>query len=171
MIAKLGFILLFVIFGVLAFLMGVFAPSDARGWLPGIEQTLQGNAATRTPTSAGVPARASAVAVQPAAKAKPLPLENLLIPATSTKARYTLQLGIFPDQAEADALTAQVEALHLPGVKATTLAVQDRGGQAWWITAAGDQDAPEALESARIWLSERLALNATRAILQPAAPK
>lgn len=161
MIAKLGFVLLFVAFGVLTIMMGVFAPDDARGSLPGLEQMLQSSTETGV-SAAGVPA---------GDKAKPQPLENPLLPATPNKTRYTLQLGIFSDQAEADALTAQVEALHLPGIKAKTLAVQDRAGQAWWIAAAGDQDAPESLESARVWLSERLALNATRAIQLPAESK
>jgi len=167
MIAKLGFVLLFVAFGVLAFLMGVFAPDDARGRLPGLEEMLQSSAETGASTPAGLPAHTAAAGVKAGNKAPPL--ENRLLPATSNKARYTLQLGIFPDQAEADALTAQVEALHLPGIKAQTLAVRDRAGQAWWIAAAGDQDAPESLESARVWLSEQLALNATRAIQLPAA--
>lgn len=166
MIAKLGFVLLFITFGVLAFLTGVFAPDDARGNLPGLEQMLQSS--TETGVSAPAVLPAPAPEARPGDKAQPL--ENLLLPASPGKARYTLQLGIFPDQAEADALTARVEALHMPGIKATSLAVRDRAGQAWWIAAAGDQDAPEALESARLWLSERLALNATRTILLPAAP-
>lgn len=168
MIAKLGFVLLFIAFGVLAFLMGVFAPDDARGNLPGLEKMLQSSTETSVSAPAALPPRARAPEARPGDKAQPL--ENLLLPASPGKARYTLQLGIFPDQAEADALTARVEALHMPGIKAKTLAVRDRAGQAWWIAAAGDQDAPEALESARLWLSERLALNATRTILLPAAP-
>jgi len=168
MIAKLGFVLLFVAFGVLAFLMGMFAPDDARGRLPGLEQMLQSSAETGASAPAVLPARATVVGIKVGDKA--LPLENLLLPTSPGKARYTLQLGIFPDQVEADALTAQVEALHMPGIKAKTLAVRDRAGQAWWIAAAGDQDAPEALESARLWLSERLALNTTRAIQLPATP-
>ncbi|MDD5390204.1 MAG: SPOR domain-containing protein [Gallionellaceae bacterium] len=169
MIAKLGFVLLFIAFGVLAFLMGVFAPDDARGKLPGLEQMLQGSAETGVSAPAGLAARALAPVTRPGDKAQPL--ENLLLPTTPSKARYTLQLGIFPNQSEADALTAQVEALHMPGIKAKTLAVRDRAGQSWWIAAAGDQDEPEALESARVWLSERLALNTTRAIQLPAEPK
>ncbi len=168
MIAKLGFVLMFVAFGVLAFLMGMFAPDDARGRLPGLEQMLQSSAETGASAPAVLPARATVVGIKVGDKA--LPLENLLLPTSPGKARYTLQLGIFPDQVEADALTAQVEALHMPGIKAKTLAVRDRAGQAWWIAAAGDQDEPEALESARLWLSERLALNTTRAIQLPATP-
>lgn len=168
MIAKLGFVLLFVAFGVLAFLMGVFAPDDARGRLPGLEQMLQSSAATGASAPDILPARAPAT--RAGDQAKPLPLENPRLPATPGKARYTLQLGIFPDQAAADALARQVEALQMPGIKAKTVAVRDRSGQPWWIAAAGDQDTPDALESARVWLSERLALNTARAILMPAAP-
>jgi hypothetical protein len=175
MFAKLGFVLLFVIFGGLTFLMGVFATDDSRGQLPGLEQMLQTGKAPGTAPGAALPAASKAPEATSAGKpasAKPRPMEDLLIPANAQgKVRYTVQLGMFPDQAAAVALAAQVEDLHMPGIKTSTQSVRDRAGQTWWIATAGDQDAPEALESARLWLSETLALASARVIqLPPAAP-
>ncbi len=167
MIAKFGFVLLFAVFGALVFMMGVYLPNEARGRLPGGERMQSDKAAGAGSTPAPAPAAAKA-----GGEDKTAPLETLQLPATASKtARYTLQLSLFTSQADADALVAQVEALHLPGIKAKTLAVRDRAGQAWWIATAGDQDAPDALESTRVWLGERFALHAMRAIQLPAAPK
>jgi hypothetical protein len=172
MIAKLGFVLLFVIFGVLTLMMGVFATDDARGRLPGIEQIVQGGDASTTarqmrPSPQGAAANQSRLP-EATSSAKAVAQDKLPIPAGAPgKVRYTVQLGMFADQAAADALVAQIEAMHLPGIKANTVAVRDRAGRSWWIAAAGDQDAPEALESARFWLSEKLSLSAARVIQLP----
>jgi hypothetical protein len=172
MIAKIGFVLLLIVFGVLTFLMWVFMPGDARGRLPGIEEVLRSGAKPGTPAPTGKQGQAPTPPAPAATAGKAPPLESLLIPPGAPgKARYTLQLGIFPDQAEADVLTIQVDALHLPGLKTRILPVRDRAGQPWWIAAAGDQDAPKALESARVAIGERLALNAIHAIQLPAAPQ
>lgn len=151
MVAKIGFVLLFVVLGVLVMAMFFFLPGDARGRLPGIEETLQRGEAT--------PARLPAAAQPPRQGAPTSP------PA---RGRYTLQLALFPERADAEALAAQVEALQLPRIKARALAVRNAAGQASWITVAGDQDRPEALESARAWLGEHFSLRDTRIIAMPA---
>lgn len=154
MVAKIGFVLLFVVFGVLAMVMLFFSPGDARGRLPGIEESLQRGEPAAVPTrepAAGEPTRQS-----------PPPA------AVTARGRYTLQLGLFPERADAEALAAQVEALQLPRIKARALAVRDAAGQTSWITVAGDQDRPEALESARAWLGEHFSISDTRVIAMPA---
>ncbi len=173
MIAKLGFVLLFVIFGVLTLFMGVFTTDDARGRLPGIEQIVQNGAVPARPSGGDSrPTAAKSPVTTPESTDKSQPMDNPLIATgASGKVRYTVQLGIFPEQADADILTSQVEAMHLPGIKAKSLRVRDRAGQVWWIAAAGDQDAPVALESLRAWLSDRLALNAARIIPLPPPPQ
>ncbi len=153
MLVKIGFVLLFVLLGVLVILMGVFMQGDARGRLPGIEESLREDAARP-------PVRAPAVV--------PVTAPPATGGAATVKVRYTLQLGQFPKQADAEALTAQVEALQLPGIKARTLAVRTATGEVAWITAAGDQALPVALESARIWLSGHFGLSDTRVIPMPA---
>jgi hypothetical protein len=147
-------VLLFVVLGVLAMAMLFFPPGDSRGRLPGLEESLQRGEAT--PGPAREPA-----ATQPPLQAPP--------PTVATaRGRYTLQLGLFASRADAEALAAQVEALQLPKITARTLAVRNAAGQASWITVAGDQDRPEALESARAWLGEHFSLGDPRVIAMPA---
>lgn len=157
MVAKIGFVLLFVVLGVLVMAMFFFLPDDARGRLPGLEESLQRGEAIPAP------------AREPAATQPPRQETPTSPPATvPARGRYTLQLAVFPERADAEALAAQVEALQLPRIKARALAVRNAAGQASWITVAGDQDRPEALESARAWLGEHFSLRDTRVIAMPA---
>lgn len=155
MLVKIGFVLLFVLLGVAVVLMGVFMQGDARGRLPGIEESLREGAAQPPSARAKVAVPAD---LPPARGAEP-----------TAKARYTLRLGQFSNRADAEILTAQVEALQLPGIKARTLAVRGVAGETAWITAAGDQDQPMALESARVWLSGHFGLSDAQAIPMPVA--
>jgi hypothetical protein len=157
MVAKIGFVLLFVVLGVLVMVMLFFLPGDARGRLPGIEESLQSD---ETPSTS---------VREPAATQAPRQEVPMSPPvAVSARGRYTLQLGLFPDRADAEALAAQVEALQLPRITARALALRDAAGQVSWVTVAGDQDKAEALESARAWLAEHFSLSETRIIAMPA---
>jgi hypothetical protein len=166
MIAKLGFIVLFLVFAALVFLIGATLPGDLRARLPLLQRLMPAAPAAASTTSASPPK-----ALAPAAKQDaPPPLESLLLPARLPEhGRYAVQAGIFPSQGEAEALAARIDGLHLPQVKTTLLAARDRAGQDWWIAAAGERDRPEDLETLRDWLDDRLSLPGTRALLLPAA--
>lgn len=175
MLAKFGFVLLFLVFGLLMFLLGASLSEEARLRFPQLEKLRPAKPPVPPMVVPAAPGKPPSQAGKAGADPKappPQPLETLLIPAPAPKAgRYALQAGIFPDPAQADALVARIAALHLPGVKARTLAMRDREGRDWWVAAAGERDAPESLEDIRAWLGDRIALADARAILLPPEPK
>ncbi|MBL8484829.1 MAG: hypothetical protein JNJ60_21720 [Rhodocyclaceae bacterium] len=183
MIARLAFVLLIVLSAGFAWLAGRAAP-------PGLGLTLPAALETRLPAAlAGLlrgPAAVAPAAAPPAAPAAKAPagadaagaapeappLEALMIPSPPpAQGKYALRLGIFPDQAAAEQVAAQVAALHLPGLATRSLRLRDRDGREWWLAAAGEAAAPADLDAGRAWLEERLPFAAMRVILLPAPPK
>lgn len=165
MLNRYGYALLLLAFGALVFLLGVLLPQDLRQRL---------TFASGEPPTAAVPAPAAAAGAKtPTAAAAPPPaLETLLLPVPApANARYTLRLGLFTDPAQARSLADQVEQLHAPGLKTRVLAVQDRNGQPWWLTLAGDAARPADLEGLERWLRQRLSLaHVAVALAPPPAP-
>lgn len=167
MIAKFGFVLLFLAFGVLMFLLGMNLPASLKQHIPLIEQPAPAVAGPAKPATAGKPATPAAATP---AKDAPPPLANFMLPTELPKdGRYALQAGLFTTQAEADALAARINALHLPKIQATSFAVRDRAGQDWWLASAGERSSPDDLAVVQNWLQQRLGLIPMPVILLPAA--
>jgi hypothetical protein len=170
MIAKLGFVLLFIAFGALMFLLGMNLPDSLRKQIPLLDKLVPTAA---VPGKANSPAAAPPAAAAEAAgkpKEAPPPLSSFLLPTETPKeGRYALQVGLFPSQAEADALAARIDALHLPKVKAASFAVRDRAGHDWWLASAGERGSPDDLAIVQTWLQQRLGLAEMPVILLPAA--
>lgn len=172
MLAKFGFLLLFLLFGASMFLLGVVLSDATRQALPALEKL-------KTPGPVAAAKAAPGASAGPAAGAgaadkapPPVPLESLLVPAPlPAQGRYALQTGIFADAAQAADQAARINALHLPGAKALTLATRDRQGRDWWVVAAGERGAPDDLDDVRAWLNGRFAVADARAVLLPPEPK
>ncbi|MBL8473638.1 MAG: hypothetical protein KF778_07800 [Rhodocyclaceae bacterium] len=183
MIARLAFVLLIVLTGGFAWLAGRAAPPGLGLTLPAalearlpvvLAGVLRGKseAAPAAAPPAAAAAKAPAGADAAGAATEPPPLESLMIPSPSpAQAKYALRLGIFPDQAAAEQVAAQVAALHLPGLATRSLRLRDRDGREWWLAAAGEAAAPADLDAGRAWLEERLPFASMRVILLPGAPK
>jgi|GEM_PF-4679436 len=177
MLSKLGFLILFVAFGLLALLAGVAMPPALLQKIP-LPEAIQAWLPRSSPIAAAAPGTGAttAKATEGTATDKPTkeppPLESLLIPTpTPPQGRYGLQMGIFPGADEADLLATRINALRLPGAAAKTIQSRGRDGQNWWVVAAGDQASPQDLEMTRAWLAERLSAQAIRPILLPAPAK
>ena len=177
MLSRIGFLMLLLAFGLLAWVAGLVMPAGLLQQIP-VPQALQAvlppslAARVAAPPAAPAPAAAPAGAAADKPAKAPPPLESLLVPTPAPeKGRYALQLGLYPGAEEAEALAARVNALRLPGVAAKTLQVRSQDGLDWWLAAAGEQATPEDLETARALLAERLGLQAIRPILLPAPTK
>lgn len=165
MLAKLGFILLVFVFGILSFVAGVFAPAP---WVSGVKQamvSIPGLARLARPDT-GKPAQAesskvTAVAADVAVKDKkpePVPSAALLIPTpVPAKGNYALRGGEFSDKESADAVAAQATArLTLPVAVIATVAGD---GSHRWVVGIGNFPNLDDARTARIQVNRDLGIS------------
>lgn len=171
MFAKLGLILLILLFGALAFAGGMMAPDQWRA--PVLEfaassRTHADVSATHAPTSADG-------AVAPAPSASAVSTNALLVssnvaalaPAAGQPA-YALQLGQFVVAGDADALERKAQALGLPLSRITAV---DPDHTSWLVLAAGRFPSPAAAQDEAVRVQAVLKLPSTPVIRLPANGK
>ncbi|MGO4702986.1 SPOR domain-containing protein [Dyella sp. 2RAB6] len=172
MFAKLGLILLILLFGALAFAGGMMAPDDWRA-------PMQAFAARwRDPPAPAVPhvpaaAATAASATTPATAASVVSTNALLVTSDVTAAApapgqpaYALQLGQFVDAGDADALERAAQGLGLPLLR---IAAVDPNRAAWTVLAAGRFPSPAAAQDAAARVQAVLKLASTPVIKLPEA--
>jgi cell division septation protein DedD len=170
MFAKLGLILLILLFGLLAFAGGMMAPDAWRAPLQEIAAHGRNEAA---PSAPRLPAAAASAA--PARAATAVSTNALLVtsdvaepaPAAGQPA-YALQLGQFVTASDAQALERQAQALGLP---LTRIAAADPDHTTWTILAAGRFPSPAAAQDAAARVQATLKLPSTPVIRLPAESK
>lgn len=169
MFAKLGLILLILLFGVLAFAGGMMAPDAWRAPLQDVAARWR-DADADTPQVSAMPAP-----VAPARAATTVSTHALLVtsdvaepaPAAGQPA-YALQLGQFVAASDAQALEQQAQGLGLP---LTRIAATDPDRTAWTILAAGRFPSPAAAQDAAARVQATLKLPSTPVIRLPAEAK
>ncbi|ALU89511.1 hypothetical protein Hrubri_2326 [Herbaspirillum rubrisubalbicans M1] len=176
--AKLGFILLVVLFGSLMFIAGTLAPAGigqglnqaaeqvmaALPWRKA-EQKLEAGVAKGAPAHLAPPA----VAVG-ASKATPLAASSLLIPIVPPAgSTYGLQAGQFLVAGEADTLASSIKAARLPAQQIAN--VQDQGGTLWTVVAVGPYGSLDDVNAANAAVAAQLGLpGPLPVLLLPASP-
>ncbi|HEY4146726.1 SPOR domain-containing protein [Pinirhizobacter sp.] len=171
MFAKLGLILLIVLFGALAFAGGMAAPDHWRA--PMLELAASWHAHAAPPTVL-VPA-SPATAATPAPSASAVSTASLLVasdvaaplPAPGQPA-YALQLGQFVVAGDADALERQSQGLGLP---LRRISAVDPDHTSWIVLAAGRFPSPAAAQDAAARVQAVLKLASTPVIRLPADGK
>jgi len=158
--AKFGFLLILILFGLLMFAAGSLAPASFRESAQSMitrgkdELAALTGFASREANSASKPAPASAAPASAAAKADPIPAENLIIPSPlPDKGQYGLQLGQFADAAQAKELSGRGNALKLPMILLDTI---DQSGKRWAVVAAGPYVSPDEARAARTPVAREL---------------
>ena len=171
MFAKLGLILLILLFGALAFAGGMMAPDAWRSPLQTFAARWHADAEpfaspmTAPAASSTAPAHA-ATAVSTAAL---LVTSDVASPAPAAgQPAYALQLGQFVTAADAAALEQQAQALGLP---LTRIDATDPDRSAWTIVAAGRFPSPAAAQDAAARVQATLRLTSTPVIRLPAEGK
>ncbi|MEV8519139.1 SPOR domain-containing protein [Dyella marensis] len=168
MFAKLGLILLILLFGALAFAGGMMAPDGWRAPMQEIAARWRDRPAIVLPH---VPAPSASTAA-PAAAASAVSTHALLVtsdvaaaaPAAGQPA-YALQLGQFIDAGDADALERQAQGLGLPLQR---IAAIDPDHAAWTVLAAGRFPSPAAAQNEMPRVQAVLKLASTPVIRLPA---
>lgn len=169
MFAKLGLILLILLFGALAFAGGMMAPDQWRAPMQEIAARWRDRPALAT---AHVPAPAASAAM-PATAASTVSTSALLVtsdvaaaaPAAGQPA-YALQLGQFVDAGDADALERQAQGLGLPLQR---IAAVDPAHATWTVLAAGRFPSPAAAQDEMPRVQAVLKLASTPVIRLPAS--
>ena len=166
MIAKLGFILLVVAFGIGMFVAGTLAPASLRDQISATTRQLAGQG-TAAQTTASPPAAKAAADDK---KEKPIPYQSLLLHTPlPDKAKYALQVGMFSDPTAANRMSEQLTKL---GYTASIIDVVDNDQQTWHVVASGSFDNIADIEAPRIRLAQALGLSqAPSTILLPPPPK
>ncbi|MFL6623223.1 MAG: SPOR domain-containing protein [Sulfurifustis sp.] len=151
MIAKLGFILIVAIFGVLMFIAGAIAPDAIRRPLLG----MVGTPTSANPQTAAAPAPAVASSsTPPATESDDLPYDALLLPTPlPAQGLYALQLGSYTEAASADTWMERVRHQGFPVKKLT---VKDQNGARWIVVAVGRYASPDEARTARASTARRL---------------
>ena len=155
MLAKFGFVLLILLFGVFAFVGGTMAPDSWRepiahggqhvlDWLPGVASSANEPAHSTSIAAAAKPVSVGSAAEPAHSATAPIALNSLIVTASVNPAApakgapvYALQVGQFisDDQASAAIERFQVQGLGLPLQK---LAVTDNQNTPWTIVAIGE---------------------------------
>ncbi|GAA0706642.1 SPOR domain-containing protein [Dyella marensis] len=167
MFAKLGLILLILLFGALAFAGGMMAPDDWRAPMQAFAARWRDRPVLAAPH---LPA-AAASAAAPAAAASVVSTNALLVTSDVTAAApapgqpaYALQLGQFVDAGDADALERSAQGLGLP---LRRIAAVDPDHAAWTVLAAGRFPSPAAAQDAAPRVQAVLKLASTPVIRLP----
>jgi hypothetical protein len=171
MFAKLGLILLILLFGALAFAGGMMAPDHWRAPMLKLVTSWRAHDAISTTR---VPAPAASAAV-PAPSTSAVSTNALLVtsdvaalaPAAGQPA-YALQLGQFVIAGDAAALERQAQALDLPLSRITAV---DPDHTTWTVLAAGRFPSPAAAQDAAARVQAALKLTSTPVIRLPAEGK
>lgn len=171
MFAKLGLILLILLFGALAFAGGMMAPDAWRAPLQAFSAHWRDDAAA---VASYMPASA-ATSTAPAHAASAVSTSALLVtsdvaaaaPAAGQPA-YALQLGQFVTAADAASLERQAQGLGLPLMR---IDATDPDRTAWTILAAGRFPSPAAAQDAAARVQATLKLASTPVIRLPAESK
>ena len=158
MIAKLGFILIVLLFGALMFVAGTLAPKAVREPIV----NAAGQLMARLPTSGDAKSASRDAPSEAGTSAgkeddKPLPYETLLLRRPlPDKAQFALQVGVFAEAAGADPLLGRLRKL---GYRSKAIPVVDQNGALWVVLAAGQFASPDDARAARGPLSRGLGLN------------
>jgi cell division septation protein DedD len=171
MFAKLGLILLSLLFGAIAFAGGMMAPDHWRA--PMLEFAASWRSHAVAPSS-DAPVSATTVTA-PAPSASAISTHALLVasdvvtpsPAAGQPA-YALQLGQFVVAGDADALERKAQALGLP---LSRIAAVDPDHTSWTVLAAGRFLSPAAAQDAAAHVQAVLKLASTPVIRLPAKDK
>ena len=144
MFAKLGLLVLIVVFGACTFVAGTMAPDTIRQPLATLGDRLSGKE-TATPVAA-VKSPAPVTSPSPAAtprKSAPVRLDSLLVTAAvdepapdKGKPAYALQIGQFATDEDADAAVQRVEKAGL-GMPLAHVATLDAENEPWSVVAIG----------------------------------
>ncbi|HUA80965.1 MAG TPA: SPOR domain-containing protein [Dyella sp.] len=187
MLAKYGFVLLIVLFGLFAFVGGMMAPASWSQTVENLGERLSGTApklvaaAHNDSTIAGAKQPAAAdSSPTPASSAAPPPrLSDLLVKATvempvpaKGQPAYALQLGQFVTEDEAIVAERQwqsaADGLNLP---LTTLSVVDSDRQPWTLLAIGQFTSPAAAQQMAARVQLTLKIQSTPVIQIPPSTK
>lgn len=176
MIAKLGFVLIVLLFGVLMFAAGMLAPDRLRlSVQSGAEQLLKPDAAATSTTANAEDPDTTAQTEQTedtsAAEPEPLPYETLLVPSPlPDPAQFALQIGLYTDSTSTDTLNRRITALGYP---TQIIPVIDGKGLHWLLLAAGEYASADEARAARGPLSRDLGNSQplTLILLPPPPPK
>ncbi|MFC4761716.1 SPOR domain-containing protein [Dyella koreensis] len=171
MFAKLGLILLILLFGAFAFAGGMMAPDHWRAPMLALAASWRPPAAV---SAIHVPAPATSI-VTPAPAATAVSTNALLVtsdvaapaPAAGQPA-YALQLGQFIVAGDADVLERQAQSLGLP---LSRIAAVDPDHASWTVLAAGRFPSPAAAQDATARVQAVLKLASTPVIRLPAEGK
>lgn len=167
MFAKLGLILLILLFGALAFAGGMMAPDDWRAPMQELAARWRDRPVS---VHAQLPATAASAAA-PATAASTVSTNALLVtsdvamptPAAGQPA-YALQLGQFVEAGDADALERAAQALGLPLLRINAV---DANHATWTVLAAGRFPSPAAAQDAAVRVQAVLKLASTPVIRLP----
>lgn len=150
--AKLGFILIVLLFGALTFAAGLLAPETLRQTAASALARLKAT----PPSEEKAPGKPAETKSQPVEEKPPIPYESLLIPTPlPADGKYALQLALLTDAAAAGDLAKRAAQFNFP---ARELTVVDGNGTKWIAVLAGAYASPDEARSARGALSQRLAL-------------
>ena len=159
MLAKIGFILIVLVFGALMFVAGTLAPESVRGSVASSAQELIDRLPLGGKASASSAAATAAAGEEtPAAEEQQalIHYETLLLPTPlPEKGQYALQVGLFADLASTSVLADRLQAL---GYATQAIAVVDQNGQPWVVLAAGTFPSPDAARDARAPVARGLGL-------------
>jgi cell division septation protein DedD len=172
---RFGFLLVLAMFGALMFVAGALAPASLTAPLRSLAASAQKLASVKAPPAAVALSAAKAAAAADAsgsataaAKPDPIPLENLLLPATPTaKGQYGLQLGQFEHSAEAQQLHERLRIGKFPGVVLETV---DQDGRRWSVVASGPYPSQDLARAARAPLVQVLGVTGPMPVIQWPAP-
>lgn len=166
MIAKLGFLIVVLLFGALMFVAGTLAPENLRSPVAAFGRHVAAKLTAAAGDAKAAPASASAEAGK---EPPPIPSESLQLPVPlPAQGQYALQAGQFAVPEPAAALAKRLQAA---GVPFQVLPVVDRAGQRWSLVAAGQYGSVDEARTARLRLADDLGISgALPVILLPAAP-
>jgi len=167
MFAKLGLILLILLFGALAFAGGMMAPDDWRAPMQSFAARWRDRPAPALPhvPAAAASAAAPATAASTVATSALLVTSDVVAPAPAAgQPAYALQLGQFVEADDADALERAAQGLGLPLLR---IAAVDTNHAAWTVLAAGRFPSPAAAQDAAARVQATLKLASTPVIRLP----
>ncbi|MGI0115458.1 SPOR domain-containing protein [Zooshikella sp. RANM57] len=156
MLKKSGFIMLIIFFGAIMFLLGIVSPNKVRQ--PILAQL------SLLPDWLAIPQLMSNSVEDAQAELSLISYESLLITnLNADKSSYTLQVGLFPEKPQADAM---VQRLNHYGYQSSIARVVDKYGLPWLLVTTGTFDTQDNAKNAELSLVIDLGLSPELTILK-----